>query len=90
MGGIGFTELIIVLVIIMIIFGAGKIPQIGTAFGKTIKNFKQSMKEEEKPNVPVEDIASQAEVTDADSIQAVPEKTESGAAGPASEPPGKK
>ena len=48
MMGIGFPELMIILVIIMIIFGAGKLPQIGTAFGNTIKNFKQSMKESEE------------------------------------------
>jgi sec-independent protein translocase protein TatA len=33
------------LVIIMIIFGAGKLPEIGSAFGRSIKNFKTSMKE---------------------------------------------
>ncbi|CAI2718343.1 twin-arginine translocase TatA/TatE family subunit [Nitrospina watsonii] len=53
MMGIGFPELMIILVIIMIIFGAGKLPQIGSAFGQSIKNFKSSMKEvdglDEKP-----------------------------------------
>lgn len=48
MMGIGFPELMIILVIIMIIFGAGKLPEIGNAFGKSIKNFKQSMKEAEQ------------------------------------------
>ncbi len=43
--GIGFPELMIILVIIMIIFGAGKLPEIGSAFGNSIKNFKSSMKE---------------------------------------------
>jgi len=48
MMGIGFPELMIILVIIMIIFGAGKLPEIGNAFGKSIKNFKRSMKEAEE------------------------------------------
>lgn len=48
MMGIGFPELMIILVIIMIIFGAGKLPEIGSAFGKSIKNFKVSMKEAEE------------------------------------------
>ena len=48
MMGIGFPELMIILVIIMIIFGAGKLPEIGSAFGRSIKNFKTSMKEEEE------------------------------------------
>ena len=45
MMGIGFPELMIILVIIMTIFGAGKLPEIGSAFGRSIKNFKSSMKE---------------------------------------------
>ena len=45
MMGIGFPELMVILIIIMIIFGAGKLPEIGSAFGRSIKNFKSSMKE---------------------------------------------
>ncbi len=45
MMGIGFPELMVILIIIMIIFGAGKRPEIGSAFGRSIKNFKTSMKE---------------------------------------------
>ena len=48
MMGIGFPELMIILVIIMIIFGAGKLPEIGSAFGNSIKNFKKSIKEAEE------------------------------------------
>ncbi len=48
MMGIGFPELMIILVIIMIIFGAGKLPEIGSAFGRSIKNFKTSMKDAEE------------------------------------------
>lgn len=54
MMGIGFPELMIILVIIMIIFGAGKLPEIGNAFGKSIKNFKQSMKEAEQEETAAE------------------------------------
>ena len=57
MMGIGFPELMIILVIIMIIFGAGKLPEIGSAFGRSIKNFKSSMKEaqEEEETAEVEE-----------------------------------
>jgi TatA/E family protein of Tat protein translocase len=48
MMGIGFPELMVILIIIMIIFGAGKLPDIGSAFGRSIKNFKSSMKEAEE------------------------------------------
>ena len=44
MMGIGFPELMIILVIIMIIFGAGKLPDIVNAFCQSIKNFKRSIK----------------------------------------------
>jgi sec-independent protein translocase protein TatA len=42
MPGIGFMELIVILVIVLVIFGAGKLPQIGEALGKSIKNFKRA------------------------------------------------
>lgn len=49
--GIGFSELMVILIIIMIIFGAGKLPEIGSAFGRSIRNFKQSMKEAESEDL---------------------------------------
>jgi sec-independent protein translocase protein TatA len=42
MFGIGVPELIIILVIILVVFGAGKLPEIGSALGKGIKNFKRA------------------------------------------------
>lgn len=54
MMGIGFPELMVILVIIMIIFGAGKLPQIGSAFGQSIRNFKTSMKEAEAEDAEAE------------------------------------
>lgn len=47
MFGIGMPELLIILVIILIIFGAGKLPEIGGAVGKGIKNFKKSFQEQD-------------------------------------------
>jgi len=40
-------ELVIILVIVLVIFGAGKLPQVGSALGKGIKNFKEGMKDGE-------------------------------------------
>jgi sec-independent protein translocase protein TatA len=42
MFGLGMTELIIILVIVLIIFGAGKLPEIGSGLGRGIKNFKEA------------------------------------------------
>jgi sec-independent protein translocase protein TatA len=47
MFGIGMPELLVILVIILIIFGAGRLPEIGSAVGKGIKNFKKSFQEQE-------------------------------------------
>lgn len=43
-GGLGVTELILVLLIVLLVFGAGKLPQIGDALGKGIRNFKNATK----------------------------------------------
>jgi sec-independent protein translocase protein TatA len=48
MAGIGVPELAIVLVIIVIIFGVGKLPEIGGALGKGIREFKTESTTEEK------------------------------------------
>lgn len=50
-GGIGMPELIVILVIILIIFGAGKLPEIGAGIGKGIKNFKKATKESDEIEV---------------------------------------
>lgn len=54
MFGIGFQELLVILVIILIVFGVGKLPQIGEGLGKAIKGFKKGMDEpdEKEPDEP--------------------------------------
>lgn len=44
-GSLGMPELLVILVIVIIIFGVGKLPEIGSALGKGIKNFKKTMNE---------------------------------------------
>ena len=44
-GSLGFTELILILFIVLVIFGAGKLPQLGEGIGKAIKGFKKSVHE---------------------------------------------
>ncbi len=51
MFGIGMTELLIIMVIILVIFGANKLPEIGSGMGKAIKNFKKATTEPEEIDV---------------------------------------
>jgi sec-independent protein translocase protein TatA len=50
-GGIGIPELMILLVIVLIIFGANKLPEIGSGMGRAIKNFKRASDEPEEIDV---------------------------------------
>lgn len=51
MFGMGLTELIIILIIILLVFGIGKLPEVGGGIGKAIKNFKKSLKGEDEIDV---------------------------------------
>jgi sec-independent protein translocase protein TatA len=51
MFGLGTQELIIILVIIVILFGATRLPQIGSGIGQAIKNFKKGINEPEEIDV---------------------------------------
>ena len=49
MFGLGVPELVLILIIGLVIFGPGKLPDVGKALGKSIREFKQANKDEEKP-----------------------------------------
>lgn len=51
-GTLGFSELIIILVIVLIIFGAGKLPQIGEGVGKALRGFKKEVHDVPQPDAP--------------------------------------
>lgn len=48
MFGLGIWELVIILLIVLLVFGASKLPEIGKGLGKAIKGFKEATKEEQK------------------------------------------
>lgn len=60
MFGLGTQELLIILVLVMIVFGAGKLPQVGSSLGKGLRNFKKGMSDtdEEIEEGEVEEIAA--------------------------------
>lgn len=49
MFGLGVPELVLILIIGLVIFGPGKLPDVGKALGKSIREFKQANKDEDKP-----------------------------------------
>ncbi len=46
-GSLGMGELLVILVIVILVFGVNKIPQLGKGLGEGIKNFKSALKDEE-------------------------------------------
>lgn len=68
-GSFGWMELMLILIIVLIIFGAGKLPQLGEGLGKAIKGFKKSVHEAdaidvtpgEQPPVAQAQVAAQPE-----------------------------
>ncbi|HMZ54386.1 MAG TPA: twin-arginine translocase TatA/TatE family subunit [Nitrospira sp.] len=73
-GSLGFTELILILFIVLIIFGAGKLPQLGEGIGKAIKGFKKSVHEADaiEAEAQAQAQAQQAEPVQAQAIAAPP------------------
>ncbi len=68
-GSMGFTELILILFIVLIIFGAGKLPQLGEGLGKAIKGFKKSVHEADAIEAEAEAAAQQQMAAPQASIQ---------------------
>jgi sec-independent protein translocase protein TatA len=48
-GSLGLPELLVILLIVLIVFGASKLPQLGKGLGQGLRNFKDSVKSEEPP-----------------------------------------
>ena len=53
MFGLGTTELLLILLIVILLFGAGKLPQLGAGLAKGISNFRKTMKDDTPADKPV-------------------------------------
>lgn len=63
MFGLGMQELIIILIIVLVLFGATRLPEIGKGIGQAIKNFKKGMSESEEIDVtPKKDTTKKEEI----------------------------
>lgn len=49
MGGLGFPEMVVILIIALVVFGPNRLPALGESLGKAIKGFKEGLKDE-KPD----------------------------------------
>lgn len=59
MFGLGTQEMLIILTLVLIVFGAGKLPQIGSSLGAGIRNFKQGIKDDD----PAEDSSPEKQIS---------------------------
>jgi len=50
--GLGLPEMIVILVIVLVIFGANRLPQLGEGLGKSIQSFKKAMKDGADKEIP--------------------------------------
>jgi sec-independent protein translocase protein TatA len=60
MFGFGMPEMIVVLVIVLVVFGAGKLPEIGGALGKSISNFKKASEGKDEKEIKQNDQGREA------------------------------
>ena len=74
---IGMPELLVILVIVVLVFGAGKLPQVGDAMGKAIRNFKRATSGRDELEVNREkaeiEVKKKAEIEAATDVEVVEE-----------------
>jgi sec-independent protein translocase protein TatA len=55
--GLGFPEMLLILAVVFIIFGVGRLPEVGGAVGRSIREFRKASKEPDELEAPAEDAA---------------------------------
>jgi sec-independent protein translocase protein TatA len=89
-GSFGWMELVLILIIVLIIFGAGKLPQLGEGLGKAIKGFKKTVHEPDAIDVTPAEQAQQAQPPPraAEQAESKPPPSDASAAQPGQVKPG--
>ena len=87
-GSFGWMELLLILIIVLIIFGAGKLPQLGEGLGKAIKGFKKSVHEADAIDVTPAEQSQQAQSQATSSTQVSAQSEASPSPAPQSTQPG--
>lgn len=72
-GSFGWMELLLILFIVLIVFGAGKLPQLGEGVGKAIKGFKRSVHEANEAEPTAEDVSAPPQGASPSTLSAQPE-----------------
>lgn len=72
---LGMGELVIILLIVVVVFGAGKLPQIGDAMGRSVKNFKKAFNSTDEIEVTPKKELADAKPTDASAVEVKAEVT---------------
>jgi sec-independent protein translocase protein TatA len=71
MGGMGMRELVIILLVVLVVFGAKKLRTVGSDLGHAVRGFKKAMNEgEAEQNTPPKQIRSESEGADAEFAEA--------------------
>lgn len=55
MFGLGIGELVLILVIVLIVFGAGRLPEVGDAMGRTIRSFRKAVRQPDEIDITPKD-----------------------------------
>lgn len=63
--GMGFGELVLILIIVVVVFGSTKLPQLGDGLGKAIKNFKRAVNSQNELDVSPKEVGKTGGESDA-------------------------
>jgi sec-independent protein translocase protein TatA len=74
-GNLGFTEIMVILLVVLLLFGAKRLPEVGASIGKGIREFKRSISDTQDAIMSTEDQRANLPPRQADAAQPVPPQT---------------